>query len=56
MNEEILLSYTKVSEDLVQDVLNINPTEQPAETVGSRPQILRDKFLALVDHSYAAPQ
>jgi hypothetical protein len=56
MNKEILLSNTKIAKDLVKDVLNINQTEQPAEAVGSRPQILSDEFLALVDGTYAALQ
>src|SRR5665213_3033625 len=56
MNEGILLSNTEISEDFVEDVLNVHPTEQPAEAVCGRPQILRHEFLTLVDHIYAASQ
>jgi hypothetical protein len=56
VNEEILFAYTKVPEDHVQDILDINPAEQAAETIGRRPQILRGELLALGDDRKAAMQ
>jgi hypothetical protein len=36
MNEELLLANTKITKDLLKDILHINSTKQPAEAVGSR--------------------
>src|SRR3954466_850292 len=47
MNEEILLAYTEVPEDRIQDVLDIDPPQQPAQRKSGGPQFLGDEFLAL---------
>ena len=47
MNVELLLSYTKLPEDLVEDVFDIDPPKQPPERLSRRAQILRDELLAL---------
>ena len=56
MNEEILLSDTKITKDLVQDILDVDPTEQSAQRIGGRPQLLGGEFLALLEHRHAALQ
>src|ERR1700726_983487 len=50
------LADTELAEDYVEDVLDIDPAEQPAERVRGRPQIFRDQFLSLPDGSDAPPQ
>ena len=56
MNKELLLAYTELPENLIEDILDIDPAEQPPERMRRRPQILRDEFLALSDRIHAAPQ
>src|SRR3954469_1082412 len=45
MNEEMLLPYTKITKNLVQDVFHINLTQQTPERMSCRPQMFRDEFL-----------
>src|ERR1700680_1148800 len=55
-NEEILLAYTKIPEDHVQDILDIDAAEQAAQAIGRHPQILRGELLALGHDRNAALQ
>src|SRR5690242_8589113 len=50
LNERILLSYTELAEDDIEDVFNIDPTEQPAKGVRCGPEFFGGEFLALADH------
>src|SRR5476651_2802039 len=56
MNEELLLAYTKFSENLVENVLDINSPQQPPERMSRRAQIFRHQFLTLVRLTHAALQ
>src|ERR1019366_7626701 len=56
MNKERLLSYTKFSEDHIQDILDIDPTKQPTQRMNRSPQILRREFLAVPYHFHTALQ
>src|SRR5437899_3541846 len=52
MNEEILLANTKIPKDHIQNVLNVDPSQEPAQGMSSNPQILRREFLALPNRAY----
>src|SRR5436190_12157716 len=54
LNEVILLPYTKLPEDDIQNVLHVNPTEQPPQGKRRCSQLLGGQFLALADHGDAA--
>ena len=56
MNKELLLTYTKFTKDFVQDVLDIDPPQQPPKRMRRRPQIFRNKLLAFPRRFYAALQ
>src|ERR1700681_883781 len=56
MNKEILLTYTKLSEDHIKDIFHIHPAEQPPKGMGRDPQMLRSEFLALPQCPYTALQ
>jgi hypothetical protein len=56
MNQEVLLTYTKFSEDNIENMLDIDPAEQPSERLCRRAQILRDEFLTLARLGYTAMQ
>jgi hypothetical protein len=56
MNEEILLSYTKVPKNHIQNILEVDPSQQPSQRMSRYPQILRREFLPLPDNAYAAVQ
>ena len=60
MNEEIfliiLLADTELPEDHVEDVLNIDPAEQPSQRVGGHSQILGGQFFTLTQHHDTAPE
>src|SRR5258708_17567736 len=50
MNKELLLAYTKVSEDRIQNVFHIDPPKQPTQGISRGPQLFRRELLALADH------
>ncbi len=54
VNETISFTYTKFAEDHVQDILDVDPAEQPAERPSRHPQILRRQFLTFRNHRQAA--
>jgi hypothetical protein len=56
MNQEILLPYTKLSEDHIKDILDIHPTQQSAQGMRRDPQLLGSEFLSDFDDLNAAPQ
>src|ERR1700722_12351264 len=57
MNEEIVLfSNTKVPENGIKDMLDVDPAKQPPQGSGRSPQILGDEFLTLSRLAYAASQ
>src|SRR5260370_16409758 len=56
MNEEILLTNTKISKDHIQDIFNVDPTEHAPQGMSRDPQILCGEFLPLVDRAYTAVQ
>src|SRR5580692_5708901 len=56
MNEELLLSNTEFPKDHIENILHIDPSEQPAQGIRRHPQILSSQFLALADGSNAALQ
>src|SRR6476619_8577215 len=56
MNEEMLLAYTKISEDLIQNIFHVDATEQPTQGIGRSPQLFRRELLALADHFNTALQ
>ena len=43
-----LLTDTELPENHVQDVLDIDPSQQPPERISRRPQFLRGQLLALL--------
>src|SRR5260370_31828075 len=56
MNEEILLTNTKISKDHIQDIFNVDPTEHAPQGMSRDPQILCGEFLPLVDRAYTTVQ
>jgi len=50
MNEEILLAYTEILEDGVQNVFNVDTAEQPTQGMRGRPQFFRSQLIALAPH------
>ena len=50
MNKEILFPYTEIPENLVQDILDVHPPEQPAQRVNRCPQLFGSQFLPQFDH------
>src|SRR6266853_704080 len=56
MNEEILLTYTKLAEDNVENILNIDAPQQPSQRMRRCPELFRGEFLTSSDHLYAAMQ
>src|SRR5436190_23225848 len=54
LNEVILLPYTKLPEDDIENVFHVNPAEQPPQGKRRCPQLLGGQFLALADHGDAA--
>jgi hypothetical protein len=55
MNQELLLTYTKLAEDHVEHILDVHPAQQPSQRIGGRAQLLGDQFLALPGHRDAPP-
>src|SRR6267154_4631057 len=56
MNKEILLTYTNLPEDHVQDILNVHPSQQPSQRVRGGAELLGREFLACPNDFYAATQ
>jgi hypothetical protein len=56
MSKEILLTYTKVSENAIKDILDVDPPEQPSQCLGSGPKVFRHQFFALASLTNAALQ
>ena len=56
VNKTISLTYTKLPEDHVEEVLHVDPSEQPPQRLGCDSQILRSQFFALLDCSDAPSQ
>jgi hypothetical protein len=54
VNKTISLTYTKLTEDHVQHVLDVDPAEQSAERPRRDPQILRRQFLTFLNRRQAA--
>src|SRR5258707_10435118 len=56
MNKEILLAYTKIPEDRIQDVFHVDPAKQPTQGISRGGQLFRRELLALADHLNTALQ
>src|ERR1700733_6789902 len=56
MNKEILLSYTEFSKDDIENVLDINPAQQPPQRNRRPSQFFRSEFLTASNHRNAAMQ
>ena len=56
VNKTILLTYTKIPEDHIEQVFHIDPTQQLAQGPSRDPQIFRGQLLALFDDADAAPE
>src|SRR5260370_11602220 len=56
MNKEILLAYTEIPKDRIQNVFHIDPPKQPTQGISRGPELLRRKLLALADHFNTALQ
>src|SRR6185437_1495081 len=56
VNVKLLLSDTKLPEDHIQDILDVDAPKQTSERKCRRPQILCCKFLAPREHVYTALQ
>jgi hypothetical protein len=56
MNKEILFTYTKLTEDHIEDILDINPAKQPSQGMSSGSELFGGKFLAFTHDIDAAPQ
>ncbi len=54
VNETNSLTYTKFAEDHVQDILDVDPAEQPAERPSRHPQLLRRQFLPFLNRRQTA--
>src|SRR6516164_166613 len=50
------LTDTKFAKDHVENVLDIDPTQQPPQSIGGPPQLLGRQFLTLSDYAGAPPQ
>ena len=50
-NITILLSYAELTENHIQDILDIDPAQQPSKAEGGRPQFFGGKFLPLIDQA-----
>ena len=44
-NELHLLSYAEIAEDHIENILDIDPPGQAAESLGGRPELFGDEFL-----------
>src|SRR6185312_7562845 len=47
----MLLSYAELAENHVQDILDIDPTQQASKAEGSRPQFFGGQFFPLLDQA-----
>jgi hypothetical protein len=54
VNKTMSLTNTKIAEDHVQHILDVDPAEQPAEGSSRHPQILRRQFLTFWNHRQTA--
>src|SRR5260370_2496682 len=54
VNKTNSLTYTKFAEDHVQDILDVDPAEQPAERPSRHPQLLRRQFLTFLNRRHTA--
>ena len=54
VNKTISLTYTKIPEDHVEQVLHVDPAEQPPQGSSSHPQLFRSQFVTLLDHPKAS--
>ena len=46
MNEELLLPYTEVPEDHIQNIFHVDAAKQPTQGISRGPQLFRRKLLA----------
>ena len=56
LNEGILLSDTELPEDHIENVLDIDPAEKPAEGMRGRPEIFGDEFVTFPGRGQTSPQ
>src|SRR5437016_10439698 len=56
LNKEILLAYTEISEDRVQNIFHVEAAKKPTQAMSRRPQLFRRQLLALAHHFQAALQ
>ena len=56
MNKEILLTNTEFPEDHIQDILDIDPAQQPSQGMSRGSEVFGCKLLALADNVEAALQ
>jgi hypothetical protein len=50
MNKEILLTYTEIPKDRIQNVFHVDPAKQPTQGISGGPQLFRRQLLTLADH------
>src|SRR4051794_32861180 len=56
MNQTLLLSYTELAENHVENVLNIHASQQPSQTTNGNSQFFRRNLLPLPDDVHATTQ
>src|SRR5258707_2626241 len=56
MNKELLLPYTKIPEDRIQNVFHVDAAKQATQGISRGPQLFRRELLALADHFNTALQ
>ena len=56
MNQGILLPYTELSEDHVQQILNIDPSQKLPQILSCNSQLFRRQFFSMICRAYAAMQ
>ena len=54
LTEAILFADAKITKDHIEDILDIDPAEQPAQATGCHSKILGGEFLALRNDVHAA--
>ena len=55
MNKELLLPYTKIPEDRIQNVFHVDAAKQATQGIGRGPQLFRCELLAIADYFNTAP-
>src|SRR4051794_9331357 len=56
MNQGLLLTYTKFPKDFVENILDVDASQQASQRIGGSPEFLRNELLTSVDRLHAALQ